>query len=688
MPKSVPGKTGKKRRVSFQPDNIEMLVEQGANLREVAIQAGVRLIAACGGAGTCGTCKVEIKEGEVETTRTAKVSDKEFERGFRQACQSRVVSDLIVQIPVESRLETAVLAREQKGLVARRKGMETLETAVMAGEHKGLVAGRKGIEALATGWRFNPPLSKYYVELSPPTLTDNISDLSRLLRGLKQEYKLSNMTVDFDVVKKLPALLRQSGWKVTVTTLVTAIEPRRSTRRRPKLIDIEAGDTRDCHYCLALDIGTTAVKIQLLDLQKGRVVAESTDYNGQIDYGADVITRINYCQKPGGLLKLQQVVVATVNGLINHLLDESRIERECIGHLMVAGNTTMLQILLGLDPKYIRLAPYTPAATYVPPVKANSLGINLAEHVYLFASPLVASYVGGDIVAGAVAAGVHQTKKVTLYIDIGTNGEIVVGNSDWMVTAACSAGPAFEGGEIKHGMLAANGAIEEITINPLNLEPTISTIGGEKARGICGSGLINAVAGLLEAGIINQKGEFNTDLPTRRIRQSDDVYEYVLAWAPETQTGNDIVITAIDIDNLMRAKAAMYAGFQTVIKSVGMTISDIKQIIIAGGFGSYIDIAQAITIGLLPDIPRDRFIFIGNGSLMGVRLSSFSTDIIDEMRRVANLMTNLELSENLDFMNNYIAALFLPHTDTSEFPSVTKQLAKIQNRKSGRRVAA
>src|SRR3990172_6611620 len=526
----------------------------------------------------------------------------------------------------------------------------------MAREQKGLAAGKRGIEALATGWRFNPPLSKYYLELPPPTLADNTDDLDRLLRGLRQEYRLSNMTVDFDVVKKLPPLLRESGWKVTVTTLVTALEPKTTARRRTRLINIEPGDTRDNHYSAALDVGTTAIKMQVLDLKQGRVICEGYDYNGQIDYGADVITRINYCAKPGGLLKLQQVVVATINNLINRLLEDSKVKREDIGHLMTAGNTTMLQILLGIDPKYIRLAPYTPAATYVPPVKARELGIDLADHVYLFTSPLVASYVGGDIVAGAVAAGVHQTKKVTLYIDIGTNGEIVVGNSDWMVTAACSAGPAFEGGEIKHGMLASNGAIEEVSIDPISLEPTVSTIGKMKAKGICGSGLINTVAELLETGIINQKGKFNTDLPTNRIRQSNDVYEYVLAWAPETQINNDIVITAIDIDNLIRAKAAMYAGYQTVIKSVGMTISDIEQIIIAGGFGSYINVGRAITIGLLPDIPKDRFIFIGNGSLMGVRLSSFSTDIIDDMRGVANLMTNLELSENVDFINNYITA--------------------------------
>lgn len=666
MPKNVSGRTSKKKKVLFQPGNIETLAEPGANLREVAMQAGVRLIASCGGAGTCGTCKVQIEEGEVETTRTAKVTDQEFERGIRQACQSRIVSDLVVYVPIESRLETAVLAREQK-----------------------VVAGRKGVEALATGWQFNPPLAKYYLELPPATLTDNVSDLSRLLRGLRQEYKLSNMTVEnFDVVRKLPALLRQSDWKVTVTTLSTAIEPRSSARRRPRLVNVEGGDTRDCHYALALDIGTTAVKIQLLDLRRGRVVAEAAEYNSQIEYGADVITRINYCQKPGGLEKLQQVVVGTINELIERVVKQSRVKRGCIGHLMTAGNTTMLQILLGLDPKYIRLSPYTPAATYVPPVKARDLGIRLADYVYLFASPLVASYVGGDIVSGAVAAGLHQTKKVTLYIDIGTNGEIVIGNSDWMVTAACSAGPAFEGGEIKHGMLASNGAIEGVTIDPVTLEPTVSTIGGAKAKGICGSGLINTVAGLLEAGIINQKGEFDTDLPTRRIRQSNDVYEYVLARAPETQINNDIVITSIDIDNLIRAKAAMYAGYQTVIKGVGMTMRDIEQVIIAGGFGSYIDVAKAITIGLLPDIPRDKFVFIGNGSLTGVRLSSFSTDIIDEMRRVANLMTNLELSENADFMNNYIAALFLPHTDGNAFPSVTRQLARTQAHKPGGRVAA
>lgn len=648
----------KKKKVYFKPDNVAITVEPGANLLETANQAGVHIYASCGGDGTCGTCKLLIEKGEVETTRTNKISDEEFGQGVRQACQSRVITDLTVYVPVESRLGKAVFSREKK---------------VTSG-------------VLATGWRFNPPLTKYFIELPPATLADNVSDLTRLLRGLKQQYKIKHMTVDFDVVKKLPKILRAGDWRVTATTLVTAVEARATDRRRPRIINVQAGDTRGSHYALAFDIGTTTVKGQLLDLNRGKAIAEGIDYNGQIGYGADVITRIAYCQKTGGLKKLQRAVVTTVNGIIEQLLSQSPVDLKQIGHLTVAGNTTMIQILFGLDPKYIRLAPYTPAATYIPPLKAKSLGINVGEHVYLFAFPLAASYIGGDIVSGIVASGVHQTKKLTYYMDIGTNGQVVLGNSDWMVTAACSAGPAFEGGGVKHGMVATNGAIEDFEINPSNLEPAIGTIGGEKPKGICGSGLINIMAGLLEAGVISQNGKFNTDLPTKRIRQGNDGCEYLLAKAAETQTGKDIVVTESDIDNVIRAKAAMYAGCQTLVTSVGVTYRDIEQVIIAGAFGSHLNIERAIVIGLLPDLPLERFIFIGNGSLLGARLTSFSTDMLDDARRVAKVMTNFELSENTDFMNNYIAALFLPHTNGDEFPTVTRKLSDMRKKQSKRRV--
>ncbi len=641
----------KKYKVHFNPDNVEIVVDQGEDLLQAAIAAGVRIYASCGGAGTCGTCKVQVEKGDVETTRTDKITGEEFSKGIRQACQSRVLSDLSIYVPVESRLEKAVLAREQKRVS----------------------------EVLATGWRFVPPLSKYFVELPPPTLDDNSSDLSRLLRGLKQRYHLSNLSIDFQVMKKLARTLRDGDWKATVTTLVTAVKPRAGDRRRPRVINIEVGDTRDKHYSLAFDIGTTTVCGQLLDLNRGRVVAESMAYNGQISYGQDVITRIAYCQKTGGLKKLQQAVVATINDIIGELQDQSKVETEHISHIMAAGNTTMTQILLGLNPQYLRLTPYTPVANFFPPVPANSLGIQVSDHAHLFSFPAVASYVGGDIVSGIVGSGVHQRKALTFFMDVGTNGEIVVGNSDWMVTASCSAGPAFEGGGVKHGIIAAEGAIEDVKINPSTFEPKIGTIGNARPKGICGSGLINTVAEMLETGVIGQNGKFNQDLSTRRVREGADGYEYVLARAAETQTGSDIVITEVDIDNLMRAKAAMYAGCQTLSKSVGIECCNFDQVIIAGAFGSHIDIKRAITIGLLPELPEERFIFIGNGSLLGARLTSFSTDLLDDARRVAQMMTNFELSENVDFMNNYVAALFLPHTNTEEFPTVSKKLAGRSN---------
>jgi len=644
----------KKVKVHFEPDNADIMVAKGENLLQAAIAAGVHIQASCGGNGVCGTCKVSIEKGQVDSTKTEKLSDEEYQQGLRLACQSRVLTDLTVYVPVESRLEKAILSQESK----------------------------KASVALATGWRFKPPLSKLYVELPPPTLEDNAGDLTRLLRGLKRRYHLSDMSADFAVVEKLGKVLRDGDWKATATTLITAAKPRSKAWRRPRIINIEPGDTRERHHSLAFDIGTTTVCGQLLDLNRGTILAEGIEYNRQISYGEDVITRIAYCQKPGGLKKLQQAVVANINGIIEELVARSRVDLESIGHIMLAGNTTMTQILLGLNTKYIRLAPYTPVANFFPPVEAASLGIKVGKYVQIFAFPAVASYVGGDIVSGVVGVGLQQRKDLTFFMDVGTNGEIVIGNSDWLVTASCSAGPAFEGGGIRHGIVATSGAIEDFTINPASFEPEVSTIGGEKPKGICGSGLINIVAGLLETGVISQNGKFNPDLPTKRIRHGADGYEYVLAWAPETQIGKDIVITEIDIDNLIRAKGAMYAGCQTLSKGVGISCADFGQVIIAGAFGSHINIESAITIGLLPDLPVEKFIFVGNGSLLGARLTSFSRDLLDDARKVAEMMTNFELSESNDFMNNYIAALFLPHTHATEFPTVSKKLTRRQSSKT------
>jgi uncharacterized 2Fe-2S/4Fe-4S cluster protein (DUF4445 family) len=626
-----------KYTVHFEPDNIDIAVNPGDNLMEAAVAAGVHINASCGGAGVCGTCNVIIKHGQVDSARTDKISEHDYKKGFRQACKSKVMSDLVVEIPSTSKLEKAILSREE----------------LMSSS------------TLASGWKFDPPLKKVYLELVPPGMQDNTSDLSRLLKSLKHQCGFENVSVDPGILYELADILRKEDWNITITLL-------EDIDGSFKLIRIEPGDTRAANYALVFDIGTTAVRGQLLDLNRGRVLAQGIDYNRQISYGEDVISRITWAQKQDGMDKLQKAMVATINDMIKNLSKKANIATADINHIIFAANTVITQLLLGLNPKYLRLSPYVPTANYLPLIKARNTGIDVADSVYLYAVPCIASYIGGDIVSGILGTGVYQRDKLTLYIDIGTNGEIVLGNKDWMVTAACSAGPTFEGGGIKHGMIAASGAIEGFDVDARTYEPIIATIDDTKPKGICGSGLINIAAKLYEKGVIDRNGKFNKDLLNRRIREGDNGLEYVLAYGTETQTYKDIVLTETDIANLIRSKAAMYAGYCTLLQSVDKKFINLEQVIIAGNFGNNIDIENAITIGLLPDIPRNRFLFAGNGSLLGARLSAFSRDLLNDGRKIASMMTNFELSENSLFMDNYVAALFLPHTDSSEFPSVGK----------------
>ncbi|MDI6753869.1 MAG: ASKHA domain-containing protein [Thermodesulfobacteriota bacterium] len=648
--------------VRFQPHNREIQVAKGENLLKAAMEAGIYIQASCGGEGVCGKCRVLIEKGEVEGPRGASISEEDFQRGLRQACQTRIISDLEVCIPVESELDKKVIARARGRISAGRK------------------VSHQELESLVLGWCFNPALRKHYVEMEPPTIKDNRADLSRVLLAMKKHYGVESISVDSRLLKKLPFILRAEGWRATATLVQTRVESQLGEyqlrgSRRPKLINLEPGDTTQEHFSIVLDIGTTSVWGQLLDLNKRQTLAEASDYNSQIRYGDDVISRIVYSQRPGGLKQLQESVVGTINGIIRELADKSGVNLARVSHMTAAGNTIMTHLLLGLDPKYLRESPYTPVANFIPPVRASNLGIEVGEHVHLYTFPSVASYVGGDIVSGVLGSGIYQRKPVTLYIDIGTNGEIVIGNSEWLVTAACSAGPAFEGGGIKHGMRATSGAIEDFRIHPQTFEPMLLTIGMVKPKGICGSGLINMAAEFLEAEVISPNGKFNTDLPTPRIRTGPDGMEYVLAYREDTATGADIVITEVDIDNLMRAKAAMYAGYVTLLQSVGLSVGNLEQVVIAGAFGSFIDVERAITIGLLPELPLDRFLFIGNGSLLGARLISFCNEILDDGERISRMMTNIELSESPAFMDNYVAAMFLPHTNSAEFAGVNQRLA-------------
>ena len=399
------------------------------------------------------------------------------------------------------------------------------------------------------------------------------------------------------------------------------------------------------------------------------------DFNAQISYGEDVISRIVYAEKPGGLQRLQQVAASTINKVMKSCIRRAGIDPDEISTITLAGNTTMTQLFLNINPHPIRRSPYVPASTLYPPLQASSLGLELEDHVMALVYPAVSSYVGGDIVAGVMGSGMYRSDQLTLFMDIGTNAEIVIGNSDWLACAACSAGPAFEGGGIKFGMRAAKGAIEDFSIDPATWEPMLFTIGKVRPKGICGSGLIVMVATLFEMGVIDNLGKFNRDLDTSRIRQEGGIYEYVLAWQSETQIDRDITLTEIDIENLIRAKGAIYSGCQTLLSEVGMSIEDIDRIILAGGFGTYVDLDKAMTIGLLPEIDPRRVRFVGNGSLMGAKMSSLTNRIRRDVVEVTKKMTNFELSETPSYMDNYVAALFLPHTDLKQFPKLKARLA-------------
>ncbi|MFZ3045254.1 MAG: ASKHA domain-containing protein [Desulfatirhabdiaceae bacterium] len=642
--------------VRFLPHEKDITVAEDTNLLRAAMEAGVHINASCGGEGVCGKCRIIVESGAVEGGITEKLSTLDIEKGYRQACLATIQNDVVVRIPVESVIDASVLnMASTPRCTARIQEPDFNEL-----KEQGL---------------FLPPVEKKYLELPPPTNQDNLPDVTRLISFLKLEHAEHRLVVSLPVIRKLPVILRQSDFKITAT-LARPVHPGRKTH----IINVQPGDTTDRNYAVAVDIGTTTVYGQLINLISGDVMAQHGDFNAQISYGEDVITRIMFAEKPGGLERLHEVVIGNINTIIDKLVKRAKIDRDDISAITLAGNTTMTQLMLKVDPRYIRRSPYVPASTLYPPIMARTLGIELGDHVTALVYPQISSYVGGDIVSGVMGSGMYRTDELTLYLDIGTNAELVIGNKDWLACAACSAGPAFEGGGITFGMRATKGAIEDFSIDPVSLEPMNITIGNVRPKGICGSGLIIMVATLFELGVIDSKGKFNRDLKTPRIREIDGIYEYVLAWASETQIDRDLVLTEPDIDNLIRAKGAIFSGCMTLLEEVGLTVDDVQRIILAGGFGSYVDLEKAMTIGLLPEMDPSKVTFVGNGSLMGARMSSLTNRIRLDVVDVTRKMTNFELSETHSYMENYIAALFLPHTNINKFPRLKARL-DVRNRR-------
>lgn len=635
--------------VKFEPEGISIEIDHGENLLRAAMLAEMHINASCGGTGTCGKCRLILVEGQVDITSTSKLNSDEIRRGYVLACSTKVLSDVVVSIPPESKIGDRDSVREEQHLPSFGQSLAAHDREVMA-----------------TGWKLAPRTRKLFVVCDPPSLQDNISDIERLKRALRQQHQMTDFKIEYGALKDVAEKLRSRNWQVTVT--VCDDDP------IPVLIKIQAGDVTSRHFGLAFDIGTTTVVGEVIDLNTGKILAHASDYNAQISYGDDVISRIVIASKPEGLDKLKSLIVATVNSLMTKLISMAEVDIEEITSIVAAGNTTMMHLLYGLTPRFIREEPYIPIATQFPVVNAADIGLALDHGVKLRSIPNIASYVGGDIVAGILGSGFFQSDKMTLFLDIGTNGELALGNRDWIVACSCSAGPAFEGGGIKHGMRAAQGAIEQVRINRATLEPAILTIGQTAPLGICGSGLIDAVAELFLSGAIDERGKFDRGRAMDHLAEGSGGPEFILADASSSGTGQAITLNEVDIDNMMRAKAAIFAGMRVLLASVSMGFDAIDRFMIAGAFGSFIETEKAIIIGLFPELSNEKFDYIGNGSLMGARGALMSRDLWRESSDIARKATYIELSVNQDFMNEYISALFLPHTDINLFPSVKTAL--------------
>ena len=515
----------------------------------------------------------------------------------------------------------------------------------------------------SAGAEIEPLTERVLIQLPPPSLNDNISDLERLKRELFSK-GLGCLRVPFRFLTDLAKTVRKNNWEITLCTI--------HSEECNEITNIFPGNRKTPRYGIAIDIGTTTLVVYLIDLITGNLVDIASTYNSQIQFGDDVITRIVHATERGGLKDLNKTVIADINIFLSLFRKTRKINPDSIDQIVIAGNTTMTHLFLGLDPSAIREEPYIPTANNFPLGFAGELGLKTNPNTPIYVFPCVASYVGGDIVSGVLAARLHKKKELSLFMDIGTNGEIVLGNSEWLVAAACSAGPCFEGSGIKHGMRATEGAIEGIRINRDTLDPEIKVIGnGIQPTGICGSGMIDAVAEMFLSEILNQKGKLQKDISSR-VRQGENGLEFVVY----SDKVKDIVLTEPDIENIIRAKAAIYAGFSILLKEVGYTFEDVHRVYIAGGFGKFLDIEKAIILGMLPDLPREKFEYMGNTSIAGAYLCSLSRRMRQEAEEIAKKMTYLELSVSRSFMDEYVSGLFIPHTNMSFFPNVRKLMKK------------
>lgn len=642
-------------KVTFQPEGTATQADVDEKLIDIASYSGIDINNLCGGQGICGKCRVQVLHGRVaSTSKSILFLDRnELESGFVLACQASTThEDIEIYIPPESRIE--------EGQILTVDHIEEILRYAIPAPIEG------GPEALPETSFLRPVCQKYYLELPRPTLADSLSDLDRIYRELRKKMPDIYVEAHACCLAGLASLLRESDWKVTATVHLR-------NARFGQIRTIEPGDTSGISYGMVVDVGTTTIVAQLVDLNTGATVGVEASHNRQASYGEDVVSRMIFACGFGGLKPLHEAVVSTINSLADALAAKVGITSRGISCVMTAGNPTMTHLLLGLSPSHMRVEPYIPTANRYPQYQVADVGLRIHPQGLLHLMPGVSSYVGGDITAGVLACGMNERTEVILLIDVGTNGEIVVGNREWLACCSSSAGPAFEGGGIKCGMRATRGAIDRVCMQGGKVQ--CRTIGNGKPKGICGSGLIDAVAELLLEEIIDQRGKF-IDLDHERIRVVDEIPEFILTGHAETENGQPVVITETDIGNLVKSKAAILAAVRVLLDSMSMSFADLAYIYVAGGFGAYLDTEKAIFMGLLPDIPRDRVQFIGNSSLAGARLALLTAANFHKAESISSKMTYLELSVHPDFMNEFVAALFLPHTQLELFPSARATIAR------------
>jgi uncharacterized 2Fe-2S/4Fe-4S cluster protein (DUF4445 family) len=629
---------------------VETFANAGDNLLEVARSANVAIDAPCSGNGACGKCRVQLKSGELESKKTLHISDEEYQAGWRLSCCSKISADVNVLVPD---IASAYKSRMKVADLSSKEEIAIFENA-------------KSDIQLA-GIELKNSLEVVDVLMDVPSLDDTMPDNERLTRALRKYLNINRVRIPYVVLKKLPDVLRENNFAVKCVI--------RATSDDMYVYDIFGKDEDVIIGGLAIDIGTTTVSAVLINMENGEILAKSSAGNGQIRFGADVINRIVESQKPGGQKKLQDAVI---NPMIHEMCKSAKFPKDHIYRMCVASNTTMNHLFAGINADPLRTEPYIPAFFKTNSLFASDVGVDINKDAHIIMAPNIGSYVGGDITAGTLVSQIWNRPEFSLFIDLGTNGELVFGNSDFMMSCACSAGPAFEGGDISCGMRATDGAIEACTIDKETMEPTYKIVGdpGTKPVGLCGSGIIDVISELYICGIINPKGKFIRE--GKRIKH--DKYgmgSYILAFEEEAGSVKDVEITEVDIDNFIRAKGAIFSAIRTMLTSLDFDVSMIDDVYVAGGIGSGINMQNAVNIGMFPDIPIEKFHYIGNSSLTGAYLMLLSTPAEKKTYELAANMTYMELSTVPIYMDEFVGACFIPHTDTSMFPTVMEE---VQNR--------